>query len=156
MEEIKKNEDKAIVEGQGLQECDRHACDPVEKVASPAEDEVFPAENCENPLNGCGDAAAECGNPLEEGSLCEALYKKTGMIYPIKGGWGTSLKDAIVILGGGLNMEYVLMSRMFPGCDIEKQELLVDGDRHYDVILFSNKQGEEFKVCFDITKFYGV
>lgn len=88
--------------------------------------------------------------------MCEALYKKTGMIYPIKGGWGTSLKDAIVILGGGLNMEYVLMSRMFPGCDIEKQELLVDGDRHYDVILFSNQHGEEFKVCFDITKFYGV
>lgn len=93
---------------------------------------------------------------LEEGSLCEALYKKTGMIYPIKGGWGTSLQDAIVILGGGVNMEYVLMSRMFPGCDIEKQGLIADGDRHYDVILFSNKQGEEFKVCFDITKFYGV
>ena len=46
MEEIKKNEDKAIVEGQGLQECDRNACDPVEKVARPAEGKVFPAENC--------------------------------------------------------------------------------------------------------------
>lgn len=93
---------------------------------------------------------------VESGSLCEALLQKTGMVYPVKGGWGTGIEDAIVIMGGGEDMEYVIMSRLFPGCDIEKKELLVLGDRYFDVITFTDKAKEQYQVCFDITGFYEV
>lgn len=90
------------------------------------------------------------------GTLGEALLQKTGMAYPIRGGWGTGIEDAIEIMGGGVDMEYVIMSRLFPGCEIQRQELMEKGERRYDVITFADKAGEQYRVYFDITGFYSV
>jgi hypothetical protein len=72
---------------------------------------------------------------------------------------GTSYEDAIVIDAEntpyGIEAEYKWLSESYPGYKFKSQTLqLIDG-KPYDVITIITKEGEEKKIYFDISKFFG-
>lgn len=85
--------------------------------------------------------------------------------FPISGGFGNSPEDAIVIecekRGDGIEMEYKIVNYLMllldkPG-NLERQELVHEGDKHYDKIIMSPEEDPEtfYEFYFDISKFYG-
>jgi len=95
---------------------------------------------------------ATCTDQLAGTSICFA------------GGKGTSMQDAIVILGAkgepdGVAAEYKYLERLYGrkgvGHTVEDQSLLNDKGRSYDKLGVHLKDGRTLDVYFDITDYFG-
>ncbi len=82
----------------------------------------------------------------------------------LSGGPGDALQTAIVIHGApntqaGIRTEYLCLEALFGrrGVDwqLERQALLVSGDRRYDEMRLRLADGTSKTVYFDITDFFG-
>lgn len=72
---------------------------------------------------------------------------------------GKTIATAIVIEAGdefsGIGMEYLWLDGHYPGYKRGGQSTTFDGDKIYDIITITTAAGEELKIYFDITSFYG-
>jgi ABC-type glycerol-3-phosphate transport system substrate-binding protein len=72
---------------------------------------------------------------------------------------GSSIAKAIIIEekseGTGVNAEYSWLDHHFPGYKSEGQALIQDGHVPYDVINIKTRAGEELKIYFDISNYFG-
>ncbi len=72
---------------------------------------------------------------------------------------GTSYDDAIVINSedtqSGIDAEYSWLAENYPGYKFKAQSLQFKDGKLYDVITIITKEGEEKKIYFDISKFFG-
>jgi len=75
------------------------------------------------------------------------------------GGDGSSIEQAVVIKGAtestGVHAEYVWIAQRYPGYRRGTQSLRASGGRQYDVLEFTTASGEQKRVYFDITDFFG-
>lgn len=69
------------------------------------------------------------------------------------GGDGSSPAQAVVV--GSVAEEYAWVQRRCPGFQPQMQALQQIDGRPYDVLTLRNAKGEERKVYFDISRFYG-
>lgn len=72
---------------------------------------------------------------------------------------GTSYENAIVIKEqterAGVDAEYLWLTQRYPGCKTKGQALNFYKKKPYDIITIITKTGEEKKVYFNISNFYG-
>lgn len=72
---------------------------------------------------------------------------------------GSSFEKAIVIMEKsetvGVNAEYKWLKDNYPGCTTKGQALVFNNKRPYDILTIKTKDGEEKKIYFDISNFYG-
>src|SRR5687767_2581632 len=72
---------------------------------------------------------------------------------------GSSFEKAIVIEEKstliGVDAEYAWIRQQYPGYKKQSQSLHHLNNRSYDIITIITKEGEEKKIHFDITKFFG-
>lgn len=99
-------------------------------------------------LTGCGGSAP----PAHESGVTPV-----GVSYA--GGDGSSIGQAVIIKGAteqtGVHAEYEWIAQRYPGYRKGRQSLRESGGKHYDVLEFTTASGEEKRVYFDITDFYG-
>ncbi|HLG39314.1 MAG TPA: hypothetical protein VI461_06585 [Chitinophagaceae bacterium] len=72
---------------------------------------------------------------------------------------GVSFENAIVIKvtteSAGVKEEYRWLAQSYPGYSMIRKTQTSKGSKHYDVITFKTKNGEEKIAYFDITSFFG-
>ena len=72
---------------------------------------------------------------------------------------GSSIKNAIVIEAtnetDGVRAEYVWLAKHYPGYKTNKQSLLQDNGKYYDLLNITTASGEEKDFYFDINSFFG-
>jgi len=72
---------------------------------------------------------------------------------------GTSFEDAVVINAentqSGIEAEYNWLAENYPKYKFKSQLLLFKDGKPYDVITIITKEGEEKRIYFDISKFFG-
>ena len=51
--------------------------------------------------------------------------------------------------------EYEIVSKLFPDCTQDKQNLVIQEDKYYDVLHCTKPNGEQVSYIFDITSFFG-
>ncbi|WP_343696258.1 hypothetical protein [Flavobacterium sp.] len=66
---------------------------------------------------------------------------------------GSSIKNAIKVKS--VSEEYQIVRKLCPGCQINGQALLSEGNKHYDLLKATNEKGEEVNYYFDINSFFG-
>ena len=81
-------------------------------------------------------------------------------IVMFQGGNGSSLKDAIIILGApsesaGVDAEHMYLSRHFPGSAVVQQALLHQAGKVFDRLEIRTAANASTVVYFDITDFFG-
>ena len=80
--------------------------------------------------------------------------------FMFEGGNGSSLENAIVILGvtnesAGVGAEHTYLSRHFPGSSVIRQALLHQNGKVYDRLEIRTSANASAVVYFDITDFFG-
>ena len=84
---------------------------------------------------------------------------QTVMSPPIEGADGSSFEKAIVIQEKselvGVDAEYKWLAQNYPGYSRGSQALVFHDNKPYDILTIKTKDGEEKKVYFDISNFYG-
>jgi hypothetical protein len=72
---------------------------------------------------------------------------------------GSSYENAIVInktsSSEGIEAEYAYLRKHYPGYKLIRQSLQSHNNKPYDVLEIKTAEGEEIKVYFDISNFYG-
>ncbi|HMK25353.1 MAG TPA: hypothetical protein VK483_04925 [Chitinophagaceae bacterium] len=72
---------------------------------------------------------------------------------------GSSFENAIIIKEktetSGVRAEYDWLKKNYPGYSLISQALSSKGNKKYDVLKISTKDGEEKSIYFDITGFFG-
>jgi hypothetical protein len=72
---------------------------------------------------------------------------------------GTSFDDPIVLRvkteSAGIKEEYRWLAQSYPGYSLVRKTRASQGGKHYDLITFRTKNGEEKLAYFDITSFFG-
>jgi hypothetical protein len=105
---------------------------------------------------------AASGSLLQPKPTCKERLEGTSICFA--GGTGTSMKDAIVILGAkgeadGVAAEYKYLEKLYGpkgvGHTVEDQSLMEDGGRSYDRLGVHLKDGRTLDVYFDITDYFG-
>jgi len=66
---------------------------------------------------------------------------------------GSSIKNAIKV--NSVAEEYKIAKKLCPNCTMNGQDLLSEGNKHYDLLKLTNEKGEEVKYYFDINSFFG-
>jgi len=81
------------------------------------------------------------------------------MSPPVEGADGSSYEKAIVIQEKsetpGVNAEYKWIAEHYPGYSRGMQSLNFYNKKPYDIITIKTKDGEEKKIYFDISNFFG-
>jgi hypothetical protein len=77
-----------------------------------------------------------------------------------QGGNGSSLENAVVILGAasesaGVDAEHTYLSRHFPGSSVVRQALLHQAGKVFDRLEIRTSASAPAVVYFDITDFFG-
>jgi uncharacterized protein YceK len=72
---------------------------------------------------------------------------------------GTSYENAIIIKvtteSAGVREEYKWLAESYPGYAMIRKTQTSKANKHYDIITFKTKNGEEKIAYFDITSFFG-
>ncbi|HTA27113.1 MAG TPA: hypothetical protein VK809_04960 [Bacteroidia bacterium] len=73
---------------------------------------------------------------------------------------GSSFKKAVIILdtteSSGVTAEYNWLALHYPGYSSNEQALAIGDDKHpYDILHIITKEGEEKKIYFDISNYFG-
>jgi len=72
---------------------------------------------------------------------------------------GSSYAKAIVINekseSKGVDAEYTWLRLHYPGCKVEKQSLVFENKKPYDLLYIISREGEKKTVYFDISNFFG-
>ncbi|MCC6685345.1 MAG: hypothetical protein IT247_09780 [Bacteroidia bacterium] len=72
---------------------------------------------------------------------------------------GSSYARAVVINekseSKGVDAEYVWLRLHYPGCKVEKQSLVFENKKPYDLLYIITREGEKKTVYFDISNFFG-
>lgn len=72
---------------------------------------------------------------------------------------GSCFKNAIVIEAtnetDGVRAEYIWLAKHYPGYKTNKQSLLQDNGKYYDLLNITTASGEEKDFYFDINSFFG-
>ena len=72
---------------------------------------------------------------------------------------GSSFKKAVIILdtteSSGVDAEYKWLALHYPGYTTKEQSLNMDDKQPYDILYIKTKEGEEKKVFFDISNYFG-
>ena len=89
----------------------------------------------------------------------EAAPARIGGIV-FAGGDGSSMDKAVLIKNAkgeveGVAAEYQWLARTCPGYKLTRQAMLSQGGRSYDMIEFTDAQGQAKAIYFDITAFFG-
>jgi hypothetical protein len=75
------------------------------------------------------------------------------------GGKGTSFDDAVIINekseGAGVDAEYAWLKAKYPGYKLGSQALATHNGKHYDIMSITTVDGEDKKIYFDISNFFG-
>jgi len=97
-------------------------------------------------------------------SLKGIIKEAFGLEFPISGGNGSSIEDAIIIEvtdSSGISMEYKILDciHKLGGVSFKfvKQEQFLKNEKHYDKIKLevSNDLANYYNYYFDITNFFG-
>jgi ABC-type glycerol-3-phosphate transport system substrate-binding protein len=99
---------------------------------------------------------AACSSTKKTAATTAPTHKVTQLDL-LKG--GTSFENAIVIKvkneKAGLEEEYRWLAQSYPGYALVRKTQTSRTNRHYDIITFKTKNGEEKIAYFDITSFFG-
>ncbi|MBX7205154.1 MAG: hypothetical protein K1X81_07000 [Bacteroidia bacterium] len=72
---------------------------------------------------------------------------------------GSSYAKAIVINekseSKGVDAEYTWLRLHYPGCKVERQALVFENKKPYDLLYIITREGEKKTVYFDISNFFG-
>lgn len=66
---------------------------------------------------------------------------------------GSSVEKAIKV--NSIAEEYQIAGKLCPGCKFNSQALISEKNKYYDVLEFTNPDGETVDYYFDINSFYG-
>ncbi len=92
-------------------------------------------------------------------SSCASTGPERASSHASIGQEGTSIQTAVLIKARssseGIAAEYAWIARKHPGFKREKQSLLQEGDKAYDLIEITTADGKRMAYYFDVTSFFG-